>query len=159
MVGGFFQGMASAFGRAAARSGSTVNVRAIEQKARGHALDSIYGNPEFLRSSFPGVDRLHNGVVTRMKSINITKGSYETTSQLFSKMKGHIEDLAAKHEWGRGATAVRPRMYSVKECQLIIPDVTPTAAQQAAISKARSHAASLGIRFTLIVHSCGESPK
>ena len=129
------------------------NVWSKDQFTRGIILDDALGNN--LGRNFPTVDKINNGVLTSIKSMDMSAKSYQTTAGVFNKINCDLNKLAAFDPSPSGMTwggfRLTTSMYSSKALELAIPNQVLTRAQVEGLIKALERADDLGILLKIIV--------
>lgn len=126
------------------------NVWSKDQFTRGVILDDALGNN--LGRNFPTVDKLNNGVLTSIKSMDMGAKSHQTATGVFSKLNCYLNELAAfqpPNTWG--GFRLTTSMYSSKALELAIPNQVLTRAQVEGLIRALERADELGILLKIIV--------
>jgi filamentous hemagglutinin len=116
---------------------------------RGWYIDKLLGNN--LGRYFPVVDKLENGVLTSIKSIDVTAKSYQTQSGLYSTIRTQINALDKFTGDSYNKVDVTPDMYSSKVLQVAIPDVKLSVEQTSALKNAQVYAQQKGIKVEVVV--------
>lgn len=111
---------------------------------RGVAIDNAFNN---LGRYFPVVDRLEDGILTSVKSIDLTKPTYQSESKLLSTLKGYINSLDNAEQYSQ----VKGLSYSSKELLLAIPDVDLTNDQINALNRLYEYASGKNIAISIKV--------
>ena len=116
---------------------------------RGLTIDEALGNN--LGRNFPVVDKLENGVLTRIKSIDLSAQTYQTRRGIFSKLKADLDDLAAFRQKTWGKVDLRTTDYHMKELEVAIPNMNMSKEQLKGIEDAKAYATEHGISMKITV--------
>ena len=129
------------------------NVWSKDQFTRGFIIDDALGNN--LGRNFPVVDKLNNGVLTSIKSMDMSAKTYQTTAGVFNKLNCYLSELSAFTPPLKGTLSggfrLTTAMYSTKALELAIPNQVLTRAQVEGLIQALKKADELGILLKLIV--------
>ncbi|SBT46045.1 pre-peptidase C-terminal domain-containing protein [Micromonospora narathiwatensis] len=147
-IGGALGALSGGLG-AALKGGSSV--WKLNQFERGLAIEAKLGGN--LPRSFPTIDRFANGTATSIKSVDLTAKTYQSASQLSSRLTGYVDKAAgfAKNNavtWD-GVT-IRPGQVAARELEIAIPRGTATAAQQNVLNQIVQYGASKGVTVRVI---------
>ena len=113
------------------------------------AAEAILGGN--LPASFPVIDAYADGVVTSIKSIDLTASSYQLGSSLYSKLNQYLTSLYNFDgaTWGGTSVGNAANPTDSKVLNIAIQQgVEPTAAQSAAMAQIVQQGASEGITVT-----------
>lgn len=111
---------------------------------RGNKIDDLFNN---LGRYFPVVDRLENGVITSVKSVDMSLKTYQNERKLLSTLKGYVNALDNAETYA----AVRKLNYSGKELLLAIPDIELADAQINALNSLYAYAAEKNIAVSIAI--------
>ena len=117
--------------------------------ARGNTIDNALGNN--LGHNFPVIDKLENGVITSIKSIDLTLPSYQTAKGIYSKLRRDVDELDDFKTKTWAKIEVTPERYSSKALEIVIPDMKITMEQQKGIEMVKEYAKDRGIETTVTV--------
>lgn len=128
-----------------ARSKSVWNLNRFE---RGRKIEDLLGGN--LGWNFPVIDKLKNGVVTSIKSIDLSAKTYQKGNNLFNTLKKYINkvDDFSGANWG-GQNIQEGVQFTEKAIELGINPNKATIGQWEQIGKAMDLAKEKGIDFTL----------
>ena len=98
-----------------------------------------------LPDNFPVIDKMVDGTVTSIKSIDLNAGTYQDANRLLSKLNGYVDKVAAFNGDSLGEVVVAPADFSSRALELVIPRTGPSVAQQTAIGTAISRASARGV--------------
>ncbi|MCL5264647.1 MAG: hypothetical protein M1343_05560 [Chloroflexi bacterium] len=117
---------------------------------RGIQIENQLGRN--LPQNFPVVDRFENGVVTSIKSIDLTAKSYQNVDTLTRTVKGYVDAMAAyqgqEPAWaGRAITADE---ITGRAVDLAIPSSGWTQAQMIALQELQKYATSVNVTLNII---------
>ncbi|MFG3685498.1 RHS repeat-associated core domain-containing protein [Micromonospora sp. NPDC047740] len=147
-IGGALGALSGGLG-AALKAGSSV--WKLNQFQRGLAIEAKLGGN--LPRSFPTIDRFANGTATSIKSVDLSAKTYQSASQLTSRLQGYVDKAAgfAKNNpvtWD-GVT-IRPGQVAARELEIVVPRGTATAAQQNVLNQIVQYGAGKGVTVRVI---------
>ena len=116
---------------------------------RGDMIDDALGNN--LGHNFPIIDKLENGVITSIKSIDLTEPSYQTAKGIYNKLRRDVDALDDFTIGTRKGIDVTLEDYSSKKLEIAIPDMKITAEQQRGLEMVKEYAKENGIETTITV--------
>ena len=119
-------------------------VWSLKPFARGNKIDDLFNN---LGRYFPVVDRIENGIITSVKSIDMSLKTYQNESKLLSTLKGYVNALDNAEKYA----AVGRLNYSGKELLLAIPDMELTDAQINALNSLFAYATEKDIAVSIAI--------
>jgi hypothetical protein len=147
----------TAIGRAAVAAEATTapplaaqSIWTLQPFARGRAAERILG-ANIPVPNYPIIDKFLNGVATSIKSIDLSAAAYQNPKTLERVLNGYVDKVAGfqGRPWGGYSTVGQ---VTSRELELAIPSVGTTAQQQA-IQKVISSAASKGVKVsTHVIH-------
>ena len=105
---------------------------------RGKKIDRILGNN--LGDNFPVVDRLENGKLISIKSIDLSAKTYQTQSKLYGKLAKDVRALDGftGKRWAK--KVIMEDQYTSKALQIAIPRMTITKEQKMALDAVKLYA-------------------
>ena len=116
--------------------------------ARGGVIEDMLGAN--LPRTFPVVDAFENGVVTSIKSIDLTAPTYQAPEALASKLAGYVDKLA-EFQGGKVANvAIDASQVTGKVLKVAVPEGGVSAAQQAVINRVAAEAAQKGVSVVVV---------
>ncbi|HEX4725189.1 MAG TPA: hypothetical protein VH333_21950 [Pseudonocardiaceae bacterium] len=129
----------AAFGR--------MSVWAKDWSTRGMEIDSELGGnlPPF----FPTIDKFENGVVTSIKSVDLTAPTYQNASALTSKLKGYVDSVADFKEETWGRVEITEDDFTGRALQVAIQPGVASTAQLTALDQLGQYAASKGVQLII----------
>ncbi|BEU87584.1 hypothetical protein TAMA11512_10480 [Selenomonas sp. TAMA-11512] len=116
---------------------------------RGKLIDQILGNN--LGSNFPVVDRLENGVLTSIKSMDLRAPTYQTSKGIYNKIKSDVDKIDAFDFKRWGKSNVRTIDYHRKEVEVAIPNMKLSKEQRKGLEAAKAYAEEHGISMKITV--------
>ena len=116
---------------------------------RGEIIDDALGNN--LGRNFPVIDKLENGVITSIKSMDLSAPSYQKSRDIYNKLKRDVDKLDEfkKQEWNN--KSIRSNDYSSKRLEIAIPDMEITVEQRKGLEMIKEYTRNKGIETTIIV--------
>lgn len=136
----------SAFGRGLLGI-SESSVWELGPVARGRAIEQAFGGN--LPSNFPVIDRLENGVVTSIKSLDLYAPSYQHASVLDRTISGYIDSVASFNGKTWSGVSIRPADFAGRSLDLVVPG-PGSIAQQNVFNQAIQYEASRGVNVNVI---------
>ncbi|BEU87070.1 hypothetical protein TAMA11512_05340 [Selenomonas sp. TAMA-11512] len=116
---------------------------------RGKLIDQILGNN--LGSNFPVVDRLENGVLTSIKSMDLRAPTYQTSKGIYNKIKSDVDKIDAFDHRRWGESKVEIKDYHRKEVEVAIPNMKLSKEQRKGLEAAKAYAEEHGISMKITV--------
>ncbi len=113
---------------------------------RGFAIDEGLGNN--LGATFKGIDVLENRTVISIKSMDITAVTYQTASNLKSKLKSYIDSVGNFTEY---KTIEFGKDFDNRAIKLALPDTALTQDQYNVIKEMKEYAKQKNIIFTITI--------
>ena len=111
---------------------------------RGFDIDEALGNN--LGRTYPTIDKIsEDGIITSIKSMNTSSGTYLTESGMYNKTKSYVDEVA-NYTISSELTNVTGR-----QVELAIPDQALNDDQIRALKKAKEYAASSGVDLKITV--------
>ena len=110
-------------------------------------IDDALGNN--LGHNFPIIDKLENGVITSIKSIDLTEPSYQTAKGIYNKLRRDVDALDDFTIGTRKGIDVTLEDYSSKKLEIAIPDMKITAEQQRGLEMVKEYAKEKGIEISI----------
>lgn len=117
--------------------------------ARGDVIDEALGNN--LGHNYPVIDRIEDGVITSVKSRDLSAVSYQECARLESQLKNDIDNLDSFKGRKWNGITVRSSDINIKQLQIVLPDIEPTSQQVTAISNAIEYAQNKGIEIIITI--------
>ena len=116
---------------------------------RGEIIDDALGNN--LGRNFPVIDKLENGVITSIKSIDLSLPSYQTAKGIYNKLRRDVDNLDdfTWKQWG--GKKVDMKDYSSKKLEIAVQDMKITAEQRSGIEMVKAYAKEKGIEVIITV--------
>jgi len=114
---------------------------------RGDMIDDALGNN--LGHNFPIIDKLENGVITSIKSIDLTERSYQTAKGIYNKLRRDVDALDdfTWKQWKGQRVDVKD--YSSKKIEIAVQDMKITAEQQRGLEMVKEYAKEKGIEISI----------
>lgn len=116
---------------------------------RGNMIDDALGNN--LGHNFPVIDKLENGVITRIKSMDLNAPSYQTAKGVYNKLRRDMDELDNFRRKNWNGKKVNENDYWSKKLEIAIQDMKITAEQRSGIEMVREYAKEKGIEITITV--------
>jgi hypothetical protein len=91
----------------------------IGHMGRGKVIDKMFGNN--LGENFPTVDRLENGNLISIKSMDTRAILYQNPSRMLSTLRGYVNVLDAFVEYNWNGHNVTPASYNHKTLWMVYP--------------------------------------
>jgi hypothetical protein len=132
--------------------GAAVDVAAAAAWKLGWAARGIYFSERLganLPATFPVIDSFVNGVVTSIKSIDLTAATYQNVAALTYRLNQYIDRLALFEGGQMGFTVIDSSAISGRALSIAIPKGSMTAAQRAAIESSIARAQAFDIGFLI----------
>ncbi|SCY74894.1 RHS repeat-associated core domain-containing protein [Butyrivibrio sp. INlla14] len=118
--------------------------------ARGDAIDSALDNN--VGHNYPTIDRIDaDGVVTSVKSRDLTSSTYQNGSRLEYQIKKDVDSLNSYSGGTWNGVDISSDVISGKQLQIVVPNVELTEAQIEAINNATAYANEKGIDIIITV--------
>lgn len=141
-------GRLSMWGGSASPTPSQPSVWSLGPGVRGRVIEARLGGN--LPSNFPTIDRFSEGTATSIKSVDLSRPTYQTARGLESLLNRYIGSMATyegqQRRWA--GIIIRPAQIQVRELQLAIPP-TFTPGQAAVLREAVEWAETLGVQLTI----------
>jgi hypothetical protein len=84
-----------------------------------------------------GIDKIQNGIATRIKSIDLRAATYQNVARLTSRLRTYVNDVSEFVEGSMGDDVVELSDITGRALHLAIPKGSMTAAQREAIEAIR----------------------
>lgn len=111
---------------------------------RGFDIDEALGNN--LGRTYPTIDKIsEDGIITSIKSMNTSSGTYLTESGMYNKIKSYVDEVA-----NYTVSSELPNVTG-RQVELAIPDQALNDDQIRALKKAKEYAASSGVDLKITV--------
>ena len=114
---------------------------------RGNAIEDALGAN--LPRNFPIVDRLSNGIVTSIKSIDLNAATYQDSAALGNKLNNYVDAVAGFNGDTWGDVVIEPGDIAGRQLQVAVPTGAMSPAQQAAFEAATARAQNLGVNLVV----------
>jgi len=111
--------------------------------ARGWAVEDALGAN--LPRWFPTIDKFADGVVTSIKSIDLSAAVYGDAGRLSARIDAYVDKVAEFNGITRGSTIIESEQIQGRALHLAIPADGGTAIQRAAIEASAARAKTLGV--------------
>ncbi len=112
---------------------------------RGLQIEARLGGN--LPRSFPTIDKFENGVVTSIKSVDLTGATYQNTASLTSRLRGYVDKVANFKNASFDGTTIRARDVTQRALQVAIQPGVASPAQQAVLDQLAQYAKSKGVKL------------
>ncbi|MEG0416676.1 MAG: hypothetical protein RR565_11140 [Erysipelothrix sp.] len=117
---------------------------------RGKDIDGIVGNNT--GSNYPVIDKIdENGVVTSVKSRDLSAKTYQNGKTLENTIKKDIDKLAGYKGANWGGTNIKPNQITGKQLQIVIPNQAITQSQINSINSAIEYGNTNGIKIIITI--------
>lgn len=127
---------------------STLGVWTLGWAARGRAIEQQLGAN--LAPNFPVIDRFEDGMVTSIKSIDLSAATYQDAARLAARIDTYVDQLVGFEGRTSGPEVITAKDIGGRTLEIAVPEGSVTAAQQAAIEAAQDRAAGLGVSLIII---------
>jgi hypothetical protein len=127
------------------------NVWRLQPMERGVSVERMLGRSPSLAQNFPVIDRFEKGLVTSIKSLDLSARSYQNLSTLTSKVRGYVNTLAnwqGVESWG--GVRISANSIAAREVLLAVPPGA-SQAQQSALLRLQQWAAAQGVTLNVVV--------
>jgi hypothetical protein len=119
----------------------------------GWAARGVYFNEQLganLPTTFPVVDSWMNGVVTSIKSIDLTAATYQNAARLTYRLNYYIKQLALFDGADMGDLNIESSAINGRILKLAVPKGSMTAAQRTTIDAARTRGQAFGVDLVIM---------
>ncbi len=124
----------------------------LDKFTRGVVIEGLMERSPQLPFDFPTIDRFDNGVVTSIKTLNLSSQTYQRSSNLRSTIRGYIYKLAhyqgQPNEW-RGIRILPHQINGDRILELVIPPIG-SAAQKELLQMMQQEARQAGVILRII---------
>lgn len=116
---------------------------------RGMKIDEIYNN---VGSNYPVIDNIDDtGIVTSVKSRDLTSGTYQNGNTLANRIKRDIDALFKFNGKTWGGTDITAADITGKQLRIVVPNTTLNSSQVQGINSAIQYANSRGIKILITI--------
>jgi hypothetical protein len=131
-------------------AGESISVWGLPALERGRVLERQLGAN--LPENFPTIDRFQNGVVTSIKSLDLTARTYQRLATLTSTVRGYIDKVASYQGQPRpwGGIQIAPTEITGRAVDLAIPACGATQAQLDTLAALQQYAARVGVTLKIV---------
>jgi hypothetical protein len=113
--------------------------------ARGFHIEQALGGN--LPPGFPIIDRLADGIVTSIKSIDLRAATYQNEARLTSRLNRYVDRVSGFSGDEFSSMRIDEEQIRGRALHLAIPDGSLTSMQRGAIETAKKYAKDLGVNF------------